>query len=141
MAAAASKRELQLLIASVGFGLLGYGSLKARRDLRRALTLSPTFPPETSLLDVKGFLPPGFRVGIEILNDDRTPMEFVVSVLRSTLGLSDVEAVKTMLEIHKKGGVLLPLQSVDEAKRVADLIVTAAREKNHPLVCRAVSKT
>jgi ATP-dependent Clp protease adapter protein ClpS len=139
IAAAASKGEYQLLIVAIGFGVLGYGSVQAGRTSRLGPTPSHIFPPETSLLNTEGFLPVGFHCGIEILNDDRTHMEFVVSVLQSAVGLSRVEAVRTMLEIHNKGGILLPMQSSEQSRRVAELIVTGAREKNHPLVCRAVS--
>ena len=137
--AAASKGEYQFLILAVGFGVLGYGSVKAARTSRFGLMPSHVFPPETSLLTTPGFLPDGFRCGIEILNDDRTPMEFVVSILQSGAGLSTLEAMKTMLEIHQKGGALLPMQSIEQSRRVAELIGTEARDKNHPLVCRAVS--
>ena len=44
-----------------------------------------------------------------------------------------------MLEIHQKGGLLLPASSMDEARRIADVITAEARAKNHPLVCKAVS--
>jgi hypothetical protein len=37
--------------------------------------------PETSLLTLPNFVPPGFKCGVEVLNDDATPMEFVVSML------------------------------------------------------------
>jgi ATP-dependent Clp protease adapter protein ClpS len=137
--AAASKGEYPFLLLAVGFGALGYGSVKAARTLRFAPMPSHVFPPDTSLLTTPGFLPEGFRYGIEILNDNRTPMEFVVSILQSGAGLSTLEAMRTMLEIHKKGGILLPMQSIEQSRHVAELIVTEARGKNHPLVCRAVS--
>jgi ATP-dependent Clp protease adaptor protein ClpS len=137
IAAAAYRDKNQLLIVAAGFGVLGYGSVKAERASR--LGLSPVFPRETSLLAARGFLPDGFRCGIEILNDNRTPMEFVVSVLQSGVGMSRDEAIRLMLEIHRKGGKLIPLQTLEESRRVAELIVAEARGKNHPLVCRAVS--
>jgi ATP-dependent Clp protease adapter protein ClpS len=138
IAAAASRGKYQLLIVAAGFGVLGYGSLKARKTSLIGPIPSQTFPPETSLLNKEGFLPVGFLCGIEILNDDRTPMEFVVSVLQRNAGLNTVDAMKTMLEIHKKGGKLLPMQSFEYSRRVAELIVTAARGKEFPLICRAV---
>ena len=83
--------------------------------------------PETSLLKRDGFLPAGFRCGIEILNDNATPMEFVVSVLQSYIGLDRNAAIKTMLTIHKKGGIMLPIDSFDESRRIAELISAEAR--------------
>ncbi|MGH8263773.1 MAG: ATP-dependent Clp protease adaptor ClpS, partial [Steroidobacteraceae bacterium] len=66
-------------------------------------------------------------------------MEFVVSVLRKAAGLSETDAIRTMLDIHAKGGVLLAMASMEEARRVADAVTADARANNHPLVCRAVS--
>jgi ATP-dependent Clp protease adapter protein ClpS len=129
--------QYQLLAASIGLLVLAYGSVIAGR--RRHL-ISPVFAPETSLLSTGGFAPPGFQCGIEILNDNRTPMEFVVSALQKSVGLSRIDATRKMLEIHTKGGVLLSMPSPDESRRVAETIVTEARGNNHPLVCRAVSR-
>ena len=71
------------------------------------------------------------------MNGEQTPMAFVVSVLRNNVGLSETAAIRTMLEIHKKGGALLAMQSSEEANRVAE-VVTAAALGNNPLICRAV---
>jgi ATP-dependent Clp protease adapter protein ClpS len=101
---------------------------------------SPVFSPETALLRLKGFTPSGFQCGIEILNDDRTPMEFVVSVLQNNVGLARADAIRVMLEIHDKGGALLPLSSEDESRRVAEAVTALARSNHHPLTCRAVRK-
>src|SRR4029077_5539494 len=76
-------------------------------------------PRDTALVNLPDFIPPGFHFGVEILNDDSTPMQFVVSVLESLVGLGRTEAVRTMLEIHKRGGALLSTHSADEAKRIA----------------------
>jgi len=44
-----------------------------------------------------------------------------------------------MLEIHTKGGMLLSRGSEDDAKRVTEVVTWHARERKHPLICRAVS--
>jgi ATP-dependent Clp protease adaptor protein ClpS len=95
-------------------------------------------PRGTALVNFPEFIPSGFRYGVEILNDDSTPMQFVVSVLESVVGLGRTEAVRTMLEIHKRGGALLPTPSADEAKRIAGAVTAEAASCDHPLVCRAV---
>ena len=100
---------------------------------------SPIFPAETALLRLQGFTPPGFQCGIEILNDQSTPMEFVVSVLQGSVALDRNDAMRTMLEIHKKGGVLLPMKSIEDSKRIAESVSAQARSNNHPLICRAVT--
>ena len=96
-------------------------------------------PPETSLLKLDGFSPPGFSHGLEILNDDGTPMQFVVEMLSTHVGLSYHDAIRTMLHIHKRGGALLPIASATEAQRIATEIAAEATRQKHPLVCRAVS--
>ena len=131
--------QYRLLVAPLGLGVLAYYCLVAGGVRLFGRKPSPVFPPETSLLQMKEFVPAGFRCGIEILNDDRTPMRFVVSMLCKAAGLNETDAIRTMLEIHAKGGVLLAMASMDEARRVADNVTAEARASNHPLVCRAVS--
>lgn len=128
-----------LFACALVLGLLALGSMGAARAIFRKGAFSPVFPAGTSLLQMEGFVPAEFSSGLEIMNDNATPMEFVVSVLRTCLGLSETDAIRTMLEIHRKGGVLVPLASFDEATRVAELVSAEAKAKNHPLVCRAVA--
>ena len=54
---------------------------------------SATFAPETNLLGLKRFAKDGFTCGIEILNDNATPMDFVVNKLCAHLGIAREEAV------------------------------------------------
>jgi|SRR5580658_11036706 ATP-dependent Clp protease adapter protein ClpS len=96
-------------------------------------------PPDASLTAIAWFLPPGFTQGIEILNDDTTPMEFVVAVLSAHLGLSREDSTHTMLAIHERGGALIPTPSLAEAERIAAQITAEAAKANHPLICRAIS--
>jgi ATP-dependent Clp protease adapter protein ClpS len=101
---------------------------------------SATFAPETRLVRVRGFQPEGFTSGIEILNDNTTPMEFVVTTLSRNLEMSQEEAIKLMLEIHAKGGALVPL-SPSRAETVAAAIAGEAKAAGHPLVCRVAVAT
>jgi ATP-dependent Clp protease adapter protein ClpS len=130
--------QYQLFGVAVGLVVLGLCSVLAGRAASARLLWSPVFPPDTSLLRMKEFVPAGFSSGLEIMNDNRTPMEFVVSVLQTCVNISETDAIRTMLEIHKKGGVLFPLPSFDESTRVAERVTAEANAKNHPLVCRAV---
>jgi ATP-dependent Clp protease adapter protein ClpS len=72
-------------------------------------------------------------------NDNATPMEFVVTVLGTHLGLSREDSVHTMFAIHRRGGALIPTPSLAEAERIAALITAEAAKNSHPLVCRPVS--
>ena len=115
----------------------------AKRGYRKRRPRKPgqsqVFPHGTSLLTIPKFVPPGFVHGIEILNDNTTPMEFVVSVLGTHLGLSEKDAVRTMLAIHEQGGVLLAMPSLVDAKRITEAVSVEATRHNHSLICRAVS--
>jgi ATP-dependent Clp protease adaptor protein ClpS len=46
---------------------------------------------------------------------------------------------RTMLQIHTRGGALLPTSSLAEAQRIAEKITAEAARHGHPLVCRPVS--
>jgi len=108
-----------------------------RQALRRPAPR--VFAPETSLLEFPEFMPLGFRQGIEILNDDSTPMDFVTSVLSTVLGMSPADAERTMIDIHVSGGALLATQSLADAQRIAASITAEAAKHGYPLVCRAVT--
>ena len=111
----------------------------AREEWRNRLPTSPVLPPDTSLVLNPDFVPSGFTHGIEILNDNTTPMEFVVAVLSAHLGLSLEESKGTMLAIHTRGGALIPTPSFAEAERIATQITAEAAKDGHPLICRPVS--
>lgn len=99
---------------------------------------SPTFQPETRLARLDGFTPPGFSTGIEVLNNNTTPMEFVISVLTTHLQISRDEATRLTMTIHSKGGLLIPLATYEQAERVASAITSDANARGYSLVCRAV---
>jgi ATP-dependent Clp protease adaptor protein ClpS len=115
---------------------------KIMRPVPRAgagnLPPSIILPPETSLLTLPDFTPQGFNFGVEVLNDNATPMEFVVSMLTSHLGLGRQEAVRVMLEIHTRGGALLATPTEAAAAAAAEAITREASSGSYPLVCRAV---
>jgi ATP-dependent Clp protease adapter protein ClpS len=109
------------------------------RDLDVMLPASPVLSRETSLITFPEFVPPGFTQGIEILNDNTTPMEFVTSILRSCLSLDLKDSNRMMLQIHTRGGALLPTPSFVEAQRIAAQVTEEAAKRGYPLVCRPVS--
>jgi ATP-dependent Clp protease adapter protein ClpS len=94
-------------------------------------------PAEQSLPEL---VPPGFTCGIEILNNNTTPMRFVADVRISAVGMDPKRANETMLEIHGRGGVLLPTASRPEAERLAAQITAEAKKQAYPLLYRPVEK-
>jgi len=77
--------------------------------------------------------PPFFKV--VMLNDDFTPMEFVVQVLKEVFRKAHEEAVSIMLDIHQKGAGICGVYTRDVAETKADAAVTIARSHEYPLQC------
>lgn len=124
---------------SVLWGLHRHVSRNEPHPLAAQHAASPVFDPATSLLTIEGLRPAGFVHGIEVLNDDTTPMEFVIHVLRSHAGLDQAAATAAMVQIHSRGGMLLPFVDRPSAEAVANAIALDARASGHCLLCRAVS--
>jgi ATP-dependent Clp protease adapter protein ClpS len=97
---------------------------------------TPVFSPETRLILKPGFMPKGFVQGIEILNDNTTPMDFVVTALVRHLGLSQDEAIVKMLDIHNNGGTLIAIPSRGQAQNIAAAISSEAHAAGNAFVCR-----
>jgi ATP-dependent Clp protease adapter protein ClpS len=100
---------------------------------------SRVLPPDTSLMSMPEFVPPGFVQGVEILNDNTTTMKFVADLLSTHLGLSAQDSKETMLAIHRRGGALIPTASSEAARQIAAEMTAEAAMHGYPLVCRAVS--
>lgn len=99
---------------------------------------SKTFSPKTSLLSKKELMPAGFKVGIEIFNDNTTSMDFVVNVLIKYLKITEEESIQMMATIHNNGGLLIPLESYAVAEKISLSICNDAKEKGFSLICRPV---
>jgi ATP-dependent Clp protease adaptor protein ClpS len=75
------------------------------------------------------------RCDVVLLNDDQTPMEFVVFVLERFFGMTRPEAQSQMLSIHYEGRAICGTYPYEEAeKKVADVLAFAGEHK-HPLQC------
>jgi ATP-dependent Clp protease adaptor protein ClpS len=72
---------------------------------------------------------------VVMLNDDFTPMDFVVEILKNLFHKSEDEAVRIMLEIHQKGAAICGIFTLDIAETKADLAMQYARLQDHPLQC------
>ena len=77
--------------------------------------------------------PPKYKV--IMLNDDFTPMDFVVEVLLQFFYLSLEQAEKIMLQVHQEGQAVCGIFSRDVAETKAALVIDFAREHEHPLRC------
>lgn len=70
-----------------------------------------------------------------LLNDDYTPMDFVVKILVSIFHKSPVEAAKIMRYVHKKGRGVGGVYPYDIAKTKAAQVTEEARKHQYPLKC------
>jgi len=83
---------------------------------------------------VKTKFPPYFKV--VLLNDDYTPMDFVVLIIKDIFRKSHEEAISIMLEIHQKGEGICGIYTRDVAETKAEEVVINARRNEYPLQCR-----
>ena len=72
---------------------------------------------------------------VVMLNDDFTPMEFVVLVIQEFFGKDRETATQIMLKIHLDGKGVCGVYSRDVASTKVDQVMDAAREAGHPLQC------
>ncbi|MBL6735370.1 MAG: ATP-dependent Clp protease adapter ClpS [Shewanellaceae bacterium] len=68
-------------------------------------------------------------------NDDYTPMDFVVEVLRKFFSMDEEQAQQVMLKIHHHGKAICGVYSRDIAETKCDITNSFAREHQHPLLC------
>ena len=72
---------------------------------------------------------------VVLLNDDYTPMEFVVMVIQEFFSKDRETATQIMLKIHLDGKGICGIFSKDVAATKVDQVTEAARKNGHPLQC------
>ena len=77
--------------------------------------------------------PPLFKV--LLLNDDYTPMDFVIVVLQKFFSSNHEQATRIMLKVHKEGVGTCGIFPRDVAATKVELVTGFAREHQHPLAC------
>ena len=77
--------------------------------------------------------PPLFKVFL--MNDDYTPMEFVVEVLMQFFSMSKEKATQIMLQVHYRGKGVCGVFTREIAETKVNLVNDHARVNHHPLMC------
>lgn len=77
--------------------------------------------------------PPLYKV--MLLNDDFTPMDFVVEVLMDFFGMTEAMATRVMLQIHTQGVGVCGTYTKDVAETKVVIVNEYSREHQHPLLC------
>ena len=78
-------------------------------------------------------LPPMYQV--LLLNDDYTPMEFVVLVLQKFFAMTRERATQVMLKVHREGMGVCGVYPHDVASTKVQQVSAYARKHQHPLQC------
>ncbi len=77
--------------------------------------------------------PPLYKV--LILNDDFTPMDFVVVVLQQFFGMNREQATAVMLKVHREGKGVCGVFPRDVAATKVEQVTAFAQQHQHPLAC------
>ena len=70
-----------------------------------------------------------------LLNDDYTPMEYVVALLKSVFKKTQDQAVNIMLTVHKKGSGVCGVYTLEIAETKLKNVMDMAKSDQHPLQC------
>jgi len=70
-----------------------------------------------------------------MMNDDFTPMEFVVEVLEVFFSMDREKATRIMLTVHTEGRAVCGVYTRDVAETRAEQVMDYARQNQHPLMC------
>ncbi len=77
--------------------------------------------------------PPLYKV--VLLNDDFTPMDFVIEILMDFFAMTEEQATQVMLHVHTQGVGICGVFSKDVAETKVEIVNNYARENQHPLMC------
>ncbi|MDR1995806.1 ATP-dependent Clp protease adapter ClpS [Azonexus sp.] len=72
---------------------------------------------------------------VVLLNDDYTPMDFVIAVLQRFFSLDTEQATRIMLKVHNEGRGVCGVFPRDIAATKVEQVSTSARQHQHPLAC------
>jgi ATP-dependent Clp protease adaptor protein ClpS len=119
-----SKHLLELKMTNLPMGPMGSGEGEGEDD-------NTGFAATTEKPKLKR--PPLYKV--VLINDDYTPMDFVVDVLRSHFSMNAEKATQVMLKVHTEGKGVCGVFSKDVAETKAAQVNDYAKECEQPLLC------
>jgi len=94
-----------------------------------------TLPPDLVVEKTTARTAPPPMYNVLLLNDDYTPMEFVVQVLQKFFGKTQDDAMRVMLQVHHEGKGLCGVYPYDIATSRIAQVAQYARARQHPLQC------
>lgn len=90
----------------------------------------------TTLERVKPRIKPPRKYQVVLLNDDFTPMDFVVEVLMQFFAMDEAKATTVMMAVHQQGKGVCGVYSKEVAEMKVMQVNNYAREHQHPLQCQ-----
>lgn len=90
---------------------------------------------EVAVSQPKIELQPPSMYKVVLMNDDYTPMEFVVDVLRIFFNMDLEKATHVMLTVHTQGKATCGIYTRDIAETKAEQVNLFSKENEHPLIC------
>ncbi|HJL92634.1 MAG TPA: ATP-dependent Clp protease adapter ClpS [Woeseiaceae bacterium] len=96
----------------------------------------PNHENEYSVISVEkiGIKPPSLYKVI-LVNDDYTPMDFVIEVLMSIFGMNKSSSTRIMLDVHTKGKGVCGIYTYEIAETRVAQVTKMAKQYQHPLLC------
>jgi ATP-dependent Clp protease adaptor protein ClpS len=95
----------------------------------------PDYNPLTTVAEAKPDLKRPSMYRVVLMNDDYTPMEFVVEVLMTFFAMNEEKATQVMLAVHQQGKGVCGIYSRDVAETKATQVNQFSRQNKHPLLC------
>ena len=92
-------------------------------------------PQRGLLLDTKPKTKKPSMYNVLLLNDDYTPMEFVIIVLESVFNKKQEDATQIMLHVHKNGVGVCGTFTYEVAETKCKIVMDMAKKSEHPLQC------
>mgnify|MGYP006125474399 CR=1 FL=1 len=87
------------------------------------------------LLDIKPKTKKPSMYNVFLLNDDYTPMEFVIIILEKVFNKKNEEATQIMLHVHKNGLGVCGTFTYEVAESKCKMVMDMAKQNEHPLQC------
>ncbi len=93
------------------------------------------FDGDVALKEAKPELKRPAMYKVLLLNDDFTPMDFVVEILTEFFNMSEERATQVMLQVHTQGMGVCGTYTKDVAETKVYIVNDYSREHHHPLMC------
>ncbi|PCI08148.1 MAG: ATP-dependent Clp protease adapter ClpS [Gammaproteobacteria bacterium] len=97
--------------------------------------LEPDYDGGLAVEEEKPKLKPPKQYKVIVINDDYTPMEFVIEVLMTYFAMDDAKATRVMMSVHTKGKGICGVFSHEIAETKVDQVNEYSRLSQHPLMC------